>query len=249
MMVWPPITSCGPRSSVPPATSRIVVVPLFSLSVTSVCVSSSSSTMSFTFGCCASTARGDTVETASMDMRASFVFILPPVANLISPHQAPELFFVEQRDAMAFLAQALDFHQLQPAVPAGGLQRIGPSADDDRGARRGTAVNDGPGAPRRALRFVAPAAQDACEREVDAFQRAQDAGLQAPRRSPERRDHLVGALVALAALADAAVDDLLQMVAAGQGADFEGPHARPRVTLDQHPQQLADLVDVVSGLP
>ena len=41
-------------------------------------------------------------------------------------------------------------------------------------------------------------------------------------RWPQRLDHLVGALVALAALADAAVHDLLQVIAARQ------PRARRR---------------------
>ena len=69
------------------------------------------------------------------------------------------------------------------------------------------------------------------------------------RRSAQRLDQLVGALVALAPLADAAVDDLLQVIAAGEAADLARADARPRVALDQHPQQLPDLIHVVARLP
>ena len=48
------------------------------------------------------------------------------------------------------------------------------------------------------------------------LQRAQHAGLQRAGRVAQRVDQLVGALVALPPLADAAVDDLLQMIAARQ---------------------------------
>src|SRR5262245_38348322 len=59
MIVWPPSTSCGPRSSVPPVTISTEVKPCFwILSRTSLCVSSSSSTMSLRFGCCALAALG-----------------------------------------------------------------------------------------------------------------------------------------------------------------------------------------------
>lgn len=46
-------------------------------------------------------------------------------------HEAPEARLVEQRDLVPLLAQPLDFHQLQARIPAGGLQRIGPPANND----------------------------------------------------------------------------------------------------------------------
>src|SRR5882672_6499505 len=46
--------------------------------------------------------------------------------------ELPELALVQQRDPMTLLAQPLDLHQLQPGITARGLQRIRPSADDDR---------------------------------------------------------------------------------------------------------------------
>src|SRR5438105_4196353 len=48
-MLWPPRTSCGPRSSVPPVTRSTDVQPSFIFCASSGCVSISSSTMSFTF--------------------------------------------------------------------------------------------------------------------------------------------------------------------------------------------------------
>src|SRR5262249_51812718 len=52
-----------------------------------------------------------------------------------------------------------------------------------------------------------------------------------------------------AALADAPVHDLLQVVAAGEMTHLGGADALPRVSLDEHPQELSDLVDVVARLP
>src|SRR5262245_53616293 len=49
MIVWPPSTLCGPRSSVPPVMTRTDVFPSLIFWLTSLCVSSSSSTMSFGF--------------------------------------------------------------------------------------------------------------------------------------------------------------------------------------------------------
>ena len=65
----------------------------------------------------------------------------------------------------------------------------------------------------------------------------------------ERLDQLVGALVALAPLADAAVDDLLQVVAARKTPDLAGANPRARVPFHQHPQELPDLIHVVARLP
>src|SRR5262249_44796812 len=75
------------------------------------------------------------------------------------------------------------------------------------------------------------------------------AGAQLGRRRVERLDQLVGALVALAALADAAIDDLLQRVAALERPHFGRAYALARIPLDQHPEQLADLIHIVAGLP
>src|SRR5262249_32761404 len=143
--------------------------------------------------------------------------------------EAPETCLVEDRDPVALLAQALDLHQLPPGVAAGGLERVRTSPDHDRGARRGPAVHRGPGTPRGPHGLAAALAEDAGEREVHALEGLQHACLQGRRRVLESLDELVGALVALAALADAAVDDLLQVVAARQAADLRRPQARPGV--------------------
>ena len=65
----------------------------------------------------------------------------------------------------------------------------------------------------------------------------------------QRLDQLVGALVALAPLADAAIDDLLQMIGAGSLRTSGARTRALRVALDQHAQQLPDLIHIVSRLP
>ena len=65
----------------------------------------------------------------------------------------------------------------------------------------------------------------------------------------ERVDQLVRALVSLAALAEAAVDHLLQMIAAGEAPDLVLEDPLPRVPLHQHPDELPHLVHVVARLP
>ena len=92
-------------------------------------------------------------------------------------------------------------------------------------------------------------AEHAREGEVHALERPQHARLERGRRVAQGLDELVRAQVAFPPLAQAAVDDLLEVVAAGQAPDLLGGHAHPRVALDQHAQQLADLVDVVARLP
>ena len=105
------------------------------------------------------------------------------------------------------------------------------------------------GARRRLRSHRAVAGEDAGEGEVHPLERLQRAHVERGRRRPQRFDQLVGALVALAALADAAVDDLLQMIAAGQPAHVAGAEAHARIALDQHAQQLSDLIHVVARLP
>ena len=81
------------------------------------------------------------------------------------------------------------------------------------------------------------------------FKRAQRPDLERRRRRRQRLDQLIRALVAFAALADAAVDDLFQMIAAGQRAHLGRADPRVRIAFDQHPEQLPDLIDIVSRLP
>ena len=137
---------------------------------------------------------------------------------------------------MPLLAQPFDLHQLQAAIPAGRLQRIRPSADDHRRLRRRHAVDDRAGPPRGPHRFAAPFAQNSGEREMHALERPQDADLERGGRLAEGLDHLVGALVPLPALADAAVDDFLQVIRAGEATHVARGNTCPRVALDQHPQ-------------
>ena len=132
---------------------------------------------------------------------------------------------------MPLRAQPLDLHQLQarrpgPRPAAGWAARArarssAPTASRARSRRRAARPRI---ASRRRL------AQDAGEREVHALQRPQHAGLQRGGRVAQGLDQLVGALVALAPLADAAVDDLLEVVAAGQPADLVRCRMRARAS-------------------
>src|SRR5207245_2154817 len=89
--------------------------------------------------------------------------------------EAPELLFVQQRDASAPGAQPFDLHQLEAAVAARGLQRIRPAAHDDRRLGRWRTVDDGAGAARGADRLAPRDAEDPGEGEVHAGERARDA--------------------------------------------------------------------------
>src|SRR5260221_11149791 len=82
IIVWPPSTSCGPRSSVPPVTRRTDVQPSFSFCDSSVWVSSSRSTMSLTFtaGVCANARVEQSVEAANS---ASVLFMSISLRHLL----------------------------------------------------------------------------------------------------------------------------------------------------------------------
>src|SRR5258706_16172236 len=62
-------------------------------------------------------------------------------------------------------------------------------------------------------------------------------------------DQLLRALVALAAFTDAAMDDLLEMIATGQPRHVARAEARAGVASHQHAEELPDLIDVVARLP
>ena len=104
---------------------------------------------------------------------------------------------------------------------------------------------------RRAARIASRRcdAQDAGEGQVNTFEGPQRSGIQPDRRGAERFDHLVGALVALSPLTDAAVDDFLQVIGARQQPDVLRADTRARVALDQHAEQLSHLIHIVPRLP
>src|SRR5262249_11372809 len=110
-------------------------------------------------------------------------------------------------------------------------------------------VHEGAGPPRGPLGVAPERRQDSREREVRAPEAAQNTRREGGGTRLQRLDELVRVLIALATPVDAAMHDLLQVIAAGGGADLARAHARPRVPLDEHREQLAHLVDVVARLP
>jgi chromate transporter len=166
-----------------------------------------------------------------------------------APHQPPEPALVQERDPVALLAQPPDLQQLPSAVPPRGLEGVGPPADQHGDDRRRHPVDDGPRAPRGPHRVAPGLAEDAGEGHVRPLERLPHPRLQRGRPLAERLDQLVRALVPLPPLADAPVDDLLQVVAARQPPDLGGADPLARVPFHQHAQELAHLIHVVARLP
>jgi hypothetical protein len=110
-------------------------------------------------------------------------------------------------------------------------------------------VDDCPGALGRHNRVTPALRQNASEREMDALERSEHSCLQRRRRIPKRFYHFFGALVTLTTLADAAMNNLLQVIAAWQSPHIVGPDALRRITPDQHPDKLSHLIHVVACLP
>src|SRR5262249_17725586 len=87
------------------------------------------------------------------------------------------------------------------------------------------------------------------ERQMHAVQRSDHTCLQHSGRMLQRVDQFFRAFESLPPLANAAMDDFLEMIAAREMTHLARADTRARVALDQDPQQLPDLVDVVSRLP
>src|SRR3989454_12834467 len=129
------------------------------------------------------------------------------------------------------------------------LQRIGSAADQDVRRATGFRLHDGARPFRGDDRFTPRPAQEARERQVFAREtpHATESRLLAWVR--ERRNQLARGLVALAANAQAAVNDLLQVITAGQRADIAAANRAGDVTTQEHYGNQPDLVDVVAWLP
>ena len=125
----------------------------------------------------------------------------------------------------ALLPQALDLQQLRPPSRPAACSGFGRPRTSTVVSADGPPCTTAPARARRLLRIDARHAQDAGEREVHALQRLHRADSHRRRRLLQRLDQLVGALVALAALADAAIDDLLQLIAARETPHLAGAHA------------------------
>ena len=75
------------------------------------------------------------------------------------------------------------------------------------------------------------------------------AGVEARGTLAEGSDQLARRFVAFLARAQAAMNDLFQVVAAGQPSDVAAPHGAVDVAPEQHRDQLAHLIDVIALLP
>src|SRR5262245_62140364 len=82
-----------------------------------------------------------------------------------------------------------------------------------------------------------------------ALQRLQPPHLELLGLVAQGLDQLRRALVPVAPRADAAVDDLLEVIRAAEAADLLRAEAVLRRPLDEHADELANLVDVVPRLP
>src|SRR5690242_21711533 len=101
---------------------------------------------------------------------------------------------------------------------------------------------------RRHTRLTCDWSSDVCSSDLNAQSRqALDASGRRGRRNAltERVDQLARGLVALAPRAEAAVDDLLEMVAAREAPHVLAPHRGGDVAAEQHRRDESDLVDVV----
>src|SRR5205085_5912611 len=87
------------------------------------------------------------------------------------------------------------------------------------------------------------------EGEMHALERPTHPRAQPSGRMLERIDQLLRAVVAFPPLADAAIDDLLQMIAAGKRANVISADPRARVAAHEHAGQLAHLIDIIARLP
>ena len=105
------------------------------------------------------------------------------------------------------------------------------------------------GPARGAGGLDAGTAQDAREGEMRSLERAQPPDLELRGGMGQRVDQFPGALVTLPALADAAIDDLLQVIGAAHAPDLAGANPGGRGSLHEHSQELPDLIDVVALLP
>src|SRR6476469_7537308 len=163
--------------------------------------------------------------------------------------ELPELPFADHRHLDPLVGQPAHLDQLGPAIPAGDLQRVRPAAHEDVRRLALLRLHERPRLARRLDRVGAGADDESGERDALPLQARHAAEARLLRRLPEGGYQLARRLVALAARAEAAVDHLLEVVAAGEVADVLAQHRARDVAAEQHRGEEPDLIDVVALLP
>src|SRR5262249_25653916 len=144
-------------------------------------------------------------------------------------HEIPELALADDGDDVPAGGEAPDLHQLQTPYGAGDLQRIGPSAHQHVGGTPRSRLHDCPRTRGGGDRLAARPVEETREGDPFAAQILHPPELRCGARVLQRRNQIARGLVTLAAYAEAAVDDFLQMIAAGQRAHVAAAYHAPDV--------------------
>ncbi len=145
--------------------------------------------------------------------------------------------------------EAADLEQLRSARRARNLQRIGPTAHQHIRQRSRLRHHDRAGLSRRSDGFTPRSGQEAGEGDALALETGDPPAMRLLWPMMQRRDQLAGGFVSLAARAEAAIDDFLEMIAAGEATHIATAHLISDVATQQHRGDQSDLVNVVALLP
>src|SRR5206468_1840812 len=135
-------------------------------------------------------------------------------------YEPPELAIADHRYHMSPRREAPNLQELHAAHFARNLQRVGSAADQDVGRATGFRLHDCARPFRGDDRFAPRPAQETRERQALARETRHATESRRRARVRERRNQLARGLVALAAHAQAAVNDLLQVITARERADI-----------------------------
>src|SRR5438445_8966767 len=172
-----------------------------------------------------------------------------PTRRLRRRDQLPELRLSDEGHSVPFGRQTSDLHQLEPAALAGDLLRVGPATHQDVGRRSRACLHDRARPGGRSDRFTSRPVEEPGERHATSLEAPDPAGRKLLWTLPQRGNQLAGRLVALLPRAEAAMNDLLQVIAARESSDVAAPHGAMDVAPEQHRNQLAHLINVIALLP
>src|SRR6266851_3696565 len=161
----------------------------------------------------------------------------------------PKLLLSDDGDPVSQLGEASSLYQFGATGLAGDLEPVGPPSHEHIGRASGLRLHDRAGLTGRGDGLAPRTAQESGEGEPLSPETLDAAYRQLLRTMPQGSNELAGGLVAAAAGAQAAVNDLLQVVAAGKATNVATAHGTRDVAAQQHRRQLADLIDVVALLP